>query len=217
MGVKARYSPGPIARGAIYPSGFTGKCKSHAATAVWIWYRESMSLPPLIPPSPPKLPKDVVADARHEAVLNLFATNTHVLWEKGVNKVPTLPLNPMLAQVFRRTFALGHASQGLEQISKELGYEQQGLDALVEKMAKGPQNPRISRLLFMANDGSERFYRECDSLLTRYGQRLLGCRLDLSGEEFGNAIFGVPKLVRAALVFDKKAAAQVLLALVPAG
>lgn len=161
-----------------------------------------------------KLPKDVVADPRHDAVVSLLGTNTHMLWEKGANPVSTIPMNLKLAGALQRAFSLNQAIQGLEQITKEMAFEQKGLDAVIEKTAADrPQQPRISRLLFMSNDGSERFYRDCDSLLSKYGQRLLGCRIDLSGEDFGVAIFSAPKLVRAALITDKKAVAQALLAL----
>jgi hypothetical protein len=162
-----------------------------------------------------KLPKDVVADPRHDAVMKLLTEDTRVLWENGVTEVPSFALNPRLTEAIQRAFALKQAFQGLEQISKELAFEQKGLDALLAKTPGKPQNPRISRLLLIANDGSERFYRECDSLLNRYGQRLLGCRIDVTGEELGEAAFGSPKLVRAALIVDKKATAQILLSLLP--
>ncbi|OFZ22869.1 MAG: hypothetical protein A2X94_17595 [Bdellovibrionales bacterium GWB1_55_8] len=159
---------------------------------------------------PVKLPKDVVSDPRHDAVIDALSRKTTRLWTNGGNEVTDLMMSPGLRTELQRALDLRHASQGLEQIAQQLMREQKGLDALGEK---GPQSPRISRLLFVANDGSERFYRECDSLLTRYRQRLLGFRIDMPGEELGTQLFGGPKLVRAILVFDKKAAAQVLLSL----
>jgi hypothetical protein len=89
------------------------------------------------------------------------------------------------------------------------------LDALVAKAPDAPKAPRVSRLLLMSNDGSKRFCRDCASLLTQYDQRVIGCRLDITGDEFGSAVFGYPKLVRALLFVDKKAVARALLALVP--
>ena len=93
--------------------------------------------------------------------------------------------------------------------------EQRGLDALKQKAPESPQNARASRFLFLANDGSTRFYRDAEVLLTRYAQRLLICRIDLAGEAFGAAILGAPRLVRAVLVHDKKLGARALLALLP--
>lgn len=164
-----------------------------------------------------KLPKDVVADARHEAISRLLTTNTSTLWERGRLEVPTLAAPPALLSELERALRFGQATQGLETIAEHLAREQKGLDALAKKVPDEPQRARVSRILFMANDGSTRFFRDCDSLLDRYAQRLLGCRLDLTGEAMGAALVGGPKLVRAVLVHDKKAAARVLLALVAPG
>lgn len=164
-----------------------------------------------------KLPKDVVADPRHAAVSSLLAKHAGLLWEGGRNRVATLPLTSALAEELRGALTAGLACQGLELITEKLASEQKGLDALRHKTPESPQSARVSRVLFVANDGSKRFYRDCDALLSRYPQRLLACRLDIGGEALGDALWGSPKLVRAVLVFDKKAAARALLALVPPG
>ena len=52
-----------------------------------------------------KLPKDVVADSRHDAVRNLLTTNTRPLWEDGSVHVPTFPLGPDLATECRQAIA----------------------------------------------------------------------------------------------------------------
>ena len=161
-----------------------------------------------------KLPKDVTAGPRHDAVLKLLTTDTHPLWEEGRVPVPTLAPTPNLATELRWAVNVGFATQGLEQIAKELAREEKGLALLAEKTGVAQQASRISRILFVTNDGAERFYRECDSLLSRYPERLLGCRIDATGDELGEAIFGEPKLVRALLINDKKAAARILLSLI---
>jgi len=161
-----------------------------------------------------KLPKDIPAGPEQDALQALFANPPLPLWEKGAHRVVTLPLAIPFSIELRHALGASLATQGLEQISKELANEQKGLDALAAKTPTAAQAPRISRLLFLANDGSERFYRECDALLTRYPQRLLACKLDASGEALGEALYSGPKLVRAILVTDKKAAARILLSLV---
>jgi hypothetical protein len=160
-----------------------------------------------------KLPKDVVADPRHDAVVQLLAANTGLLWENGRHRVATVSLTKALVFELRRALADEHASQGLEFIAEKLAAEQKGLDALSKKAPENPQNARISRILFLANDGSTRFYREVDSLLSRYPQRLLACRLDIAGEALGKTLLGTEKMVRSVLVFDKTAGARALLAL----
>lgn len=162
-----------------------------------------------------KLPKDLAADPRHDVVLSLLIKNAGPLWEGGRNQVAAVPMTDALAAVLRAAFASGLACQGLELATDKLAGEQKGLDAVRAKAAEGPQNGRISRVLFLANDGSTRFYRDCDALISRYPQRLLACRLDIAGEVFGNLLLGSPRLVRSVLVFDKKVAAKALLALLP--
>ena len=161
-----------------------------------------------------KLPKDVAADTRHDAVWHLLTTNTTALWEGATLQVPTLPLNQELAAECRQCIAEGLAIPGLEAIGKLLASEQKGLDALNARAPNVPQNPRVSRLLLMSNGGSKRFYRDCEALLAQYDQRVIGFRLDATGNQLGLVVFGKPKLVHAVLFVDKKAVARALLALV---
>ena len=164
-----------------------------------------------------KLPKDVAADPRHDAVVAALAANAQVLWERGQVRVATVPFTTAMQQQLRYGLASRKVQQGLESIGDALDREQKGLDALAKKASSGPQNPRISRVLLIANDGSPRFLRDCDALLTRYAHRVVGCRLDVTGEALGAAVVGAPKVVRAILVMDKTVAAKVLLAMLPPG
>ena len=163
-----------------------------------------------------KLPKDVTADPRPDALVALLSSHAAPLWESGQHLVPTLPLGAPLIAELAHALDTGLACQGLEKIADTLAGEQKGLDVLKTKTPESPQNARASRVLFLANDGSTRFYRDADALLSRYAQRVLAVRLDLPGEALGEALLGEPRLVRAVLVFDKKAAARALLALLPA-
>jgi hypothetical protein len=162
-----------------------------------------------------KLPKDVVADPRHDAVVALLTAHARPLWESGRSEAATLPLTGTLAAELRGALLAGHACQGLELITEKLASEQKGLDAVNKLTPESPQNARASRLLFLADDGSTRFYRDCDALLARYPQRVLACRLEIAGEALGTALLGTPRMIRSVLVFDKKVAARALLALLP--
>jgi len=160
-----------------------------------------------------KLPKDLVDDPRHDAVSALLESDAAPLWEGGRTPVATVPLTASLVLVLRHSLHVGLASQGLELVTEKLAAEQLGLDAVNQKSPSGPSAARASRLLFVANDGSKRFYRDCDGLLSRYDRRLLACRIDLTGAAFGEALFNSPKLVRTLLVTDKKTVSRALLAL----
>lgn len=162
-----------------------------------------------------RLPKDLLSDPRHDEVQAILTKATTPLWERGQHPVPTVALTARLAAELDRSIRLGLAKPGLEGIAIELAREQKGLDALAEKSPATPQNPRISRVLFIASDAAERFYRECDTLLSRYSHRLLICRVAATGDELGLAVARRPKLLKAVLVVDKKAATRSLLALLP--
>lgn len=160
-----------------------------------------------------KLPKDLLDDPRHDDVASLLATDTAPLWENGRHPVATVPLTTSLVRVLRHALHVGLAVQGLELIQEKLAAEQLGLEVADRKSASGPSASRVSRLLFLANDGSTRFYRDCDGLLTRHDRRLLACRFDLEGAALGDALYETPKLLRALLVTDKKVVSRALLAL----
>lgn len=162
-----------------------------------------------------KLPKDLAADPRHAAVGEMLETNCAPLWESARHSVATVALTDGLTRVLREALQTRHAAQGLEVITDKLAAEQKGLDAVQAKTPQAPSSPRVSRLLFVASDGSKRFYRDTESLLIRYAQRLLVCRIDLPGEDLGQALFGTPRLVRSVLVFDKKVVTRALLSLLP--
>jgi hypothetical protein len=164
-----------------------------------------------------KLPKDVVADPHHDALVTLLSARSARLWENGRNQVATVPMTRALAAELCAALVEGHACQGLELSAERLRSEQEGLDALSKKAPGSPQNARASRVLFLANDGSTRFYGDSDALLSKYQQRMLGCRLAVAGKEPGNALLGAPRMVHSVLVVDKKVAAKALLALLPQG
>src|SRR5438067_86235 len=81
--------------------------------------------------------------------------------------------------------------------AEKLDAEEMGLHVLQTRAPESAQNARASRILLLADDGSTRFYRDCDALLSRYAQRLLACRLQVPGEALGNALLGSPRMVRA--------------------
>lgn len=147
--------------------------------------------------------------------MSLLASRKGALWEGGQAQVSTLTPTPALFAVLRSALASAHATQGLERAAETLAGEQKGLDAVKHRTPQAP-NPRISRVLFVTEDGSTRFYRDCEGLARRYADRLLVCRLALTGEALGEAILGPAKLARTVLVTDKRACAQALLACLPA-
>ncbi len=162
----------------------------------------------------PRLPRALEVDVRAPAVEAALAADARPLWPQGTVAVAHLPLTDVLARALTGAALRGAVEQGLEGIEGRLRSEQRGLDALRARPgAQAAGAPRVSRLLLLANDGSQRFYRDAEALLRRYEARLLGLRLDVPGEWLGLTALGRDALARALLVDDRDAVTALLLAL----
>jgi hypothetical protein len=69
---------------------------------------------------------------------------------------------------------------------------------------------RISRLLVVSGDGSERFYRQVEKLQDRFATRLEVLLLDCDQEALGAAAFGPGRRARALLIHHKNAVVRFL-------
>ena len=75
---------------------------------------------------------------------------------------------------------------------------------------QGPSSGRISRLLLTSADGSERFYRNINTLMRKYGEMLEVLVLTCDELELGAAAFGKGQRARAVLIEHKEAVVRVL-------
>ena len=165
-----------------------------------------------------RLPTQVEADPRGEALRAGLLANRRLLWSSGSTRVPVAQLTPELARSLRSAFSAGRLTRGLERASDALAAEAKGLRLVDERAAKqgGPtRGERVSRLLLLSNDGAERFYRHVESLLRRTGPRALALQLDVSASELGAAALGGDASVRLLLVSHREAVANTLLSLAP--
>jgi hypothetical protein len=158
-----------------------------------------------------RLPRLVEADPRGPDVLRRLSTHTMPLWSAGV-EVPTVELNPDLAEVLRSAERAGQVIRGLESAERALAAEERGL-----RLARGASqmrpDVRISRLLVLADDGAERFYRRVETLLRRHGPRVLAVRLDMDARALGESLYGPGRLVRLLMIMRKEAVSAILLAI----
>ena len=69
---------------------------------------------------------------------------------------------------------------------------------------------RISRLLIVSGDGSERFYRQVEKLRERFSNRLEVLLLDCDEAALGAAAFGPGRRARALLIHHKEAVVRFL-------
>ncbi len=100
-------------------------------------------------------------------------------------------------------------ARGLEGAETLLAAEEAGLKMSASSQTKSDR-ARISRLLVVSGDGSERFYRQVERLRERFVNRLEILLLDCDDEALGAAAFGRGRRARALLIHHKDAVVRFL-------
>ncbi len=114
----------------------------------------------------------------------------------------------------RETEHSNQLKRGLELIETTLAGEARGL-SLADSRSGADRGSRVSRLLLLSNDGSERFYRQAERLIVGQETRVLPIRLDADSTRLADASAKASGVVRALLVTHKDPVTRVLLALYP--
>ena len=158
----------------------------------------------------PKLPKGLNDNPLAPLIANWFQQNQGPLRPGGEQTVAALKWSPLLEAAI---FAVQHAEhllQGLEQIKRAMDKETHGLKSIAKKTG-APVPERLSRLLLLSNDGSDRFYRLAESVLSENQERMTGCIITTDSEVLGS-LFSKKKLpLKALLINDRKALETFLL------
>jgi len=134
------------------------------------------------------------------------------LWAGGEMRVPHVERTSALESALKSAYSAGRIVRGLEGAERALATEARGL-ARVDRRTGVDRGRRVSRLLVLADDGSERFYRSVESLLHRHEPRVLALRLAVNEAALGRLLFGREEVARLLLVEHKDAVSAVLLAL----
>lgn len=158
-----------------------------------------------------RLPRAVEADPALAARVERVLAGGRPLWREGTIPVAHVPLDDALAAALRRARLAGELVRGLEGAEAALAAEERGLRLAAR--ADAPRGARVSRLLLLADDGAERFYRQAESLLRRHAPRLLAVRLAADAAALGGLLFGPGRTARAVLLERKEAVAAALAAL----
>ncbi len=159
-----------------------------------------------------RLPKLVEADPRAGKLLRGLDRHAERLWRESELFVPTARLDAELSAVLQSARSGGHVVRGLEAAQATLAAEERGL-TIADRRSDGARGARVSRLVLLANDGAERFYRQVDALLRRHRGRVLAVRLDVAADSLGALLFGPSRLARLLLIERKDAVAAALLAI----
>lgn len=122
------------------------------------------------------------------------------------------PFAPALVSALFEARRARRLVRGLEAAEAALEAQRRGVvaqrDSALHASPSAPQ--RISRLLLISDDGSDRFYRNVERLQRNHGAVLEVIRVTCDELRLGVAVFGPGKRVRAFLVDHKDAVVRVL-------
>ncbi|MDG2333961.1 MAG: hypothetical protein P8Q97_07015 [Myxococcota bacterium] len=160
-----------------------------------------------------RLPKAVESEPQAQNLASELASRARPLWTGGEVLAPQAALTPALEDALSSAHSAGQVVRGLKGAQNALAAEQRGLQNVDSKtgVARGQ---RVSRLLLLADDGAERFYRDVESLVRRHEPRVLALRLSADEHRLGSLLFGPDQVARLLLVEHKSAVSTVLLALI---
>jgi hypothetical protein len=159
-----------------------------------------------------RLPKSVESDPRGPQLLRNLTMHARPLRQESKIGIPVAGMTPELAEALRRAYSAGQVVRSLENAERKLAVEERGL-RMADRQAGVPRGVRISRLLLLASDGSERFYRQIEALLHRHGSRVLAVRLEVNEQGLGELLFGPGRVARLLLLEHKQAVGSALLAM----
>ncbi len=160
-----------------------------------------------------KLPRAVEADPRKSQIDTILKREPKKLWDKSSITVPQISLSAKFESCLRAMVGRKQVERGLERIDQLLTSEQKGLLALQQKQASTPSH-RVSRLLIIANDGSERFYRACEKTLFQHKERLILVYLNEPSSRLAQIFIGEKaNTLKAILVSDRDAVSAALFSL----
>lgn len=159
-----------------------------------------------------RLPKRVLDDPGAACLASELVARARPLWAGAELSAAQAELSPGLEAALKSAFSAGRIVRGLEGAERVLAAERQGLER-VDRTTGVQRGGRVSRLLVLADDGSERFYRSVESLLRRHAPRVLALRLNVGESVLGQLLFGPDRVARLLLVEHKDAVSSVLLAL----
>jgi hypothetical protein len=158
-----------------------------------------------------RLPKQLDGDPRAPALAERLA-NGRLLWPGGAIAVADVPLDDGLARVLADAHAQGCALRGLERATAALDAQERGL-ARADRNAGVARGERISRLLLLADDGADRFYRHVESLVRRHAARVIAVRLDVDSAVLGARVFGAGATAKLVMLDRKDVVAAALRAI----
>jgi hypothetical protein len=159
-----------------------------------------------------RLPKSVESDPRGPQLLRNLTAHSRLLWQGSEIAIPAARMTLELAEALRSAYSAGQVVRSLENAERTLAAEERGLQ-MADRQSGVARGVRVSRLLLLAGDGAERFYRHVEALLQRHSPRVLAVLLETDEQGLGKLLFGPGQVARLLMLEHKKAVASVLLAM----
>ena len=154
-------------------------------------------------------PRPLIAEGLAEGLAAWWLAERARARAAGAPPIPRHALSKALADGLFEARRARRLERGLEGAESLLAAEEAGLSQAAATRAGGAGR-RISRLLIVSNDGSERFYRDVARVHTRFADRLEVLLLEADENELGAAAFGPGRHARALLLQHKEAVVRFL-------
>ena len=118
---------------------------------------------------------------------------------------------PAVTTVLQRALRTGRLKRGFDTTLEVLANERHGLEHLRHKTGT-EQKARVSRLILISSDASERLLREIALTLLRNAPRVLALALQADSATLGSLPFGPNTIVKVLLLDHKDTVAEMLIA-----
>jgi hypothetical protein len=153
------------------------------------------------------LPRAVEESPLADAVRALFSSTHHGTPAASCG----IQLDASVQAVLQRALRTGRLSRGLETALEKLEKEKRGLAHLQRQTGK-QQAARVSRLILLGSDASERLRGEVARTLERHAPRVLALALAADSARIGSLLFGANARAKVLLLDHKEAVAGMLIA-----
>jgi hypothetical protein len=155
-----------------------------------------------------RLPNQVESDPRGAALLQSLIEHLRPI-RTGSETFVSVAEFKGIESALQSAHRAGRVVRGLESAERALAAEERGM-RLADRSSGVKRGGRVSRLLLLADDGSDGFYRQVENLLKRHAPRVLAIRLDVDAAGLGEPLFGAGRTTRLLMIRHKEAVVDVL-------
>jgi hypothetical protein len=159
------------------------------------------------------LPKKLDGNDEGKKIIDELNSSIKPVSPGSAYSLPSFPLNKSIKEALSGARRTGRLIRGIEEAEKMLDAERAGILS-VDTKTGAERVERISRLIVVANDGSDRFYRQTKRLVDVNKPRVMAIHLDITSFELGEAIFGPGKRALFLLLNHKDAVINLLISLI---